>query len=142
MKTAMILLLSGCAASAFQLGDLLGNWSGKFTAREEGELASSYSFKIEGVRRSDGGLTLIENNDSKYQFHKSGKFTMTSGVVSAVGRWKRTSSSIMISGNTSNPGGTKPFTAEITMPKDNQFRMVEKVPYYKAVSKWVANRKA
>jgi len=146
MKTLCLLILTACTASAFQLGDLIGNWSGRFTAREEGELAGSHRFTITGTRRADGGVTLTESSlnggtITKFHFRKSGKFTMTSGVVSSVGKWKMDSGTLKISGKTSNPGGTESFTAELTMPRTNQFRMVEKVPHYEAISKWIANRK-
>lgn len=142
MKTLLILFLTACTASAVQPGDLIGHWSGRFTAREEGDLAASHKFVCEGFRRLDGGVTLLEKSSDGYttkiHFFKGGKFKIDGGTTS-VGKWKSKSDSIVASGKATNPGGDSySFTVELTMPEKGKFRLVRKVPRFDGVSTWTA----
>jgi hypothetical protein len=111
------------AASAIQLGDFVGTWSGQRTETRNG--SGTYSFAEIRVRQTaSGGLAITEIGESemiggnyifKHSFKAGGKYQSTSyssGYILATnsGTWSKSGNAISISGTQSSSNGKSHFS--------------------------------
>lgn len=128
---SLLIVLSACSASAFQLKSLVGSWSGKYVAKEEGEIADKHGFAMEGEKLPDGSVVLIERSlhvvVAKHKFLTSGKYSANASGNTLSGNWKMSGGQIVISGNYVNPGGKGKFTGSFALPDKNHFKYTVKL---------------
>ena len=117
-KVFIVLLISVFNASAIQLSDFIGSWSGK---RKETKNGTGYyaNIRIEGNYRADSGLLLVEKGKSsmigsytsKFNFYINGKYTTSAttdyGLIlaSGSGTWKKENGRIKIAAKGGNVDG-------------------------------------
>jgi hypothetical protein len=120
-RLALVFVLSAGAASAIQLKDAVGRWTGRHQ-ETRGGVGSYTHILVKGKRLAGGGLLLTEKGNSaelgryvtKYRFTKRGGFTQTTvagGFVlqSATGTWEKMDGKIVVSGIGQNAGGSHEF---------------------------------
>jgi hypothetical protein len=133
LNVLIFLIISAFNASAIQLSDFIGSWSGKRKETQNG--VGLYSnIQIEGKYRPDGGVVLIEKGNwptfgaytSKHNFWANGKYSSTATtsygliIASTSGHWRKSSSHISTSGKNSNTSGTNKFKGTLKLVSKNK----------------------
>lgn len=132
--TVLLLLLAPVAQAVPSLKSLIGDWSGKRIETSDGT-GVIYKVTMQGTKRPDGGVNLIEKSWSplrytaRHVFYPNGKFTdvitLSDSVIisSASGTWKIKGGQFVLSGKQN--GGR--FSANITVSK-TAFKLQGKTP--------------
>ena len=134
MKTALLLLtMFVCNASAIQLKDLVGSWSGQRTETLSGT-GTQYKITAE-ITSNSGGVVMASKGSSpiigpykaRDVFSKDGKFSetiTTSGFIvsSAKGSWKIKNGVIEITATGGNLSGKSHFSGVIQTFGKNQIK--------------------